>query len=62
MPHVDPARVGVATTRHWALCARLALVLERADGGVEVWREPRLRAAELEAARAIASAQLGTLA
>jgi hypothetical protein len=29
MPHVDPARVGVATTRDWALCAppRLAVNL-----------------------------------
>src|SRR3954462_3573617 len=26
---VDPARVGYATARHWALCARLAVVLER---------------------------------
>jgi hypothetical protein len=61
MPQLDPARVGVATTRHWALCARLAVILERANGGVDVWGEPRLRAAELEADRPIASAQLGTL-
>ena len=59
---MDTARVGVATTRHWALCARLAVILERGNGGgVEVWGEPRLRAAELEAERAIASAQLGKL-
>jgi hypothetical protein len=37
------------------------VILERGNGGVEVWGEPRLRAAELEAQRAIASAQLGTL-
>jgi hypothetical protein len=61
MLQLDPARVGVATTRHWATCARLAVILERANR-VEVWGEPRLRAAELEAERAIASAQLGHLA
>jgi hypothetical protein len=54
------ARVGVATTRHWATCARLAVQLERAERG-EVWGEPRLRAAELASERAIASAQLGQL-
>jgi hypothetical protein len=32
LSQVDPARVGVATVRHWALCARLAVVLERRDG------------------------------
>src|SRR4051812_30123425 len=31
MPQLDPARVGVATTRHWALCARLAVELEPAE-------------------------------
>jgi hypothetical protein len=56
MPHVDPARVGVATTRHWALCALIAVIFERANRGVELWGEPRLRAAELEAERPIASA------
>jgi hypothetical protein len=61
MPHVDPARVGVATTRHWALCALIAVIFERANRGVELWGEPRLRAAELEAERRIASAQLGSL-
>jgi hypothetical protein len=61
MPHVDPARVGVPTTRHWALCARLAVILERERGGVEVWGEPRLRAAELQACTAVASAHLGQL-
>src|SRR4051794_33635203 len=60
MPQLEPARVGVATTRHWATCARLAVQLEPAERG-EVWGEPRLRAAELEAERPIASAQLGQL-
>ena len=55
------ARAGVSTTRHWALCARLAVILERERGGVEVWGEPRLRAAELHAGRAIASAHFGHL-
>jgi hypothetical protein len=61
LSQLEPARVGVATTRHWALCARLAVVLERTDPGAVVWGEPRLRAAELEAGAAIASAQLGAL-
>jgi hypothetical protein len=61
LSQLDPARVGVATTRHWALCARLAVVLERANPGGVVWGEPILRAAELDAGRAIASAQLGDL-
>jgi transposase len=51
MPQADPARVGVATTRHWALCASLAVVLERQER-CEVWAERRLRAAELEAGSA----------
>jgi hypothetical protein len=33
---VDPARVGVSTTRHWAVCARLAVELERNER-VGVW-------------------------
>jgi hypothetical protein len=57
---LDPARVGWATVRHWALCARLAVVLERREG-FEVWGEPRLRAAERQAGHAVASAQRGTL-
>jgi hypothetical protein len=61
LPQVDPARVGVSTTRHWALCARLAVILEREHGGVEVWGEPRLRAAEQQAGDAVASAELGRL-
>jgi hypothetical protein len=47
MPQVEPARVGVATTRHWAVCARLAAILECEHGCREVWGERRLRAAEL---------------
>ena len=58
LPTVDPARIGVATVRHWATCARLAVVLER-RGQVRVWGEPRLRAAERDAGAPIASAELG---
>jgi hypothetical protein len=61
LSQVEPARVNVSTTRHWAVGARLAVILDREPGGGEVWGEPRLRAAELEAGRAIASAQLGRL-
>ena len=57
---VDPARVGYATARHWALCARLAVVLERREGWL-VWGEPRLRGAEHEAGGPVASAQRGVL-
>jgi hypothetical protein len=60
MTHVDPARVNVATARHWAVCARLAVVLERAER-VGVWGEPRLRAAELETEGSVAGAKLGRL-
>jgi transposase len=60
LPQLDPAHVGVATTRHWALCAGLAVKLERSER-VEVWGEPRLRAAELDAGQAVASALLGDL-
>jgi hypothetical protein len=38
------------------MCARLAVQLEHRER-CEVWGEPPLRAAELEAGRAIASAQ-----
>jgi hypothetical protein len=57
----DVCRVSVALTRHWALCARLAVVLERVEPEVQVWGERELRAAELDAGSAIASAQLGRL-
>jgi hypothetical protein len=58
---LDVCRVSVALTRHWALCARLAVVLERIEPGCSVWAERELRAAEVNAGRAIASAQLGRL-
>jgi hypothetical protein len=57
----DVCRVSVALTRHWALCARLAVVLERIEPDVAVWGERELRAAELDACSAIASAQLERL-
>jgi hypothetical protein len=57
---LDPTRVGVSETTHWATCARLAVELEYHER-VEVWGAPRLRAAELEAGHAVASARLGTL-
>jgi hypothetical protein len=53
-------RVSVALARHWALCARLAVVLERIEPSFEVWGERELRAAELDAGRSI-SAELGRL-
>jgi hypothetical protein len=52
--------VSAATTRHWALGARLAVGLERKHA-CAVWNEPRLRAAELDGGGPIASAQLGGL-
>ena len=60
LSQLEPARVGVATTRHWAVCARLAVELQRVER-CEVWGEPRLRAAELEAGESVASARLGDL-
>ena len=60
LSQVDPARVGVTTTRPWALCARLAVVLEHTEQ-CKVWGEPRLRAAERDIGRAVASAELGAL-
>src|SRR3954447_15627334 len=60
LSQVDPARVGVSTTGHWAVCARLAVELERMER-CEVWGEPRLRAAELDAGEAVASARVGDL-
>jgi hypothetical protein len=56
----EPARLTWGTVRHWAVCARLAVVLERSEGCV-VWGEPRLRAAELDTDAAVASAELGRL-
>jgi hypothetical protein len=57
---LDPARVNEASVRHWALCARLAVVLEQRER-CEVWGEPRLRAAERQAGEPVASARRGTL-
>jgi hypothetical protein len=57
---LDPARINEASVRHWALCARLAVVLEQRER-CEVWGEPRLRAAERQAGQPVASAQRGTL-
>src|SRR4051812_12569351 len=57
---LDPARVNEASVRHWALCARLAVVLERRER-CEVWGEPRLRAAERQAGGPVASAERGAL-
>ena len=34
MSQLDPARVGVGTTRHWAVCARLAVELARGRRGL----------------------------
>jgi hypothetical protein len=42
------------------LCAQLAVQPERTER-CEVWGEPRLRAAELEADRSVASARMGEL-
>jgi hypothetical protein len=60
LSQLHPARVSVATARHWAICARLAVQLERLED-VEVWGEPRLRAAEVEIDGSVASARLGDL-
>ena len=57
---LDPARINEASVRHWVLCARLAVVLERRERR-EVWGGPRLRAAERQEGRPVASAQRGTL-
>jgi len=57
---LDLARVNEASVRHWALCARLAVVLEQRER-CEVWGEPRLRAAERQAGEPVASALRGTL-
>jgi hypothetical protein len=56
LPYVDPARLNSATVRHWAVCPRLAVVLERAEGCV-VWGEPRVRAAQLDTGGAVANAE-----
>jgi hypothetical protein len=57
----DPCRVGAVTARHYALCAKLTVALERNDPSVAVWSERDVRAAELDAGRAVASAEVGRL-
>ena len=61
LARLEPCRVGVANATHWTLCARLAVVLERTEPASEVWSEREVRAAELDAGGAVASAQLGRL-
>jgi hypothetical protein len=56
---LDVCRVSVALTRHWSLCSRLAVVLERTEPTFHVWGERELRAAELARRDPIASAALG---
>jgi hypothetical protein len=57
----EPCRVGVVTARHYALCARLSVELDRTEPYVEVWSERDVRVTELDAGRAVASAELGRL-
>ncbi len=57
----EPCRVSVATATHWAVCARLAVVLERAEPDCVVWSERDVRVAELDAGQTVASAELGRL-
>jgi|tagenome__1003787_1003787.scaffolds.fasta_scaffold20821008_2 hypothetical protein len=59
LARLEPCRVGVASARHFALCARLAVVLERTESSYEVWSEREVRAAELETGGPVASAELG---
>ena len=61
LARLDPCRVGVASARHFALCARLAVVLERTEPDCRVWSEREVRVAELDAVGAVASAELGRL-
>lgn len=56
---LEPCRVSVANATHWAACAAVAVLLERVEPGFRVWSERELRAAELDAGRALASAELG---
>jgi hypothetical protein len=61
LARLEPCRVGVASARHFALCARLAVVLERREPGYRLWSEREMRVAELDAGEAVASAELGRL-
>jgi hypothetical protein len=61
LARLEPCRVGVGSARHFALCAQMAVVLERTEPAYRVWSEREIRAAELDAAGAVASAELGRL-
>jgi hypothetical protein len=61
LARLEPCRVGVASVRHFALCAQLAVVLERTEPGYRVWSEREVRVAELDAGGPVASAELGRL-
>jgi hypothetical protein len=61
LARLEPCRVGVASARHLALCAQLAVVLERTEPGYRVWSEREVRVAELDAGGPVASAELGRL-
>jgi hypothetical protein len=61
LARLEPCQVSVTNATHWALCARLAVVLEDTEPGYRVWGEREVRAAELDAGRAMASAELGRL-
>ena len=47
------------SARHYALCARLAVALERTETAYDVWSEREVRVAELEVGAAVASSELG---
>ena len=61
LARLEPCRVGVASARHFALCAQLAVVLERTEPTYWVWSEREVRVAELDAGGPVASAELGRL-
>jgi hypothetical protein len=61
LARLEPSRVGVASARHFALCAQLAVVLERTEPGYRLWSEREVRVAELDAGNPVASAELGRL-
>jgi hypothetical protein len=61
LARLEPCRVGVASARHFALCARLAVVLDRTEPAYRVWSEREVRVAELDAGGPVASAELGRL-
>jgi hypothetical protein len=61
LARLEPCRVGVASARHFALCAQLAVVLERSEPAYRMWSEREVRVAELDAGAPVASAELGRL-